>query len=419
MTDQNQKKRITGISAVVILAIITMAAIAGCATNTPAGPDHGSMSTTTAGQPDDRDLFPDKAYPQYASGYSVEYHGTYKVVQIHDPWGRAAGNHTYLLVQRGEEVPSGYPDAAVFTTPVESVITLSVSQVPHLSVLNETSSIKGHNGLAHIFDEGFRARAAEGKITEIGSSTLSMNNPLKTETMIELEPDLVFCSASGFPEYDNQQKLIEAGLKPVVVADWMEDDPVARAEWIKFFALFYNKEKDADTAFRQIEQDYSAIKEKAALSGSRPTIFTGMEYQGTWYASGADSYVARLFSDAGGDYLFSDLAGSGEIPLDFEAVYDKAQSADFYINVGMAGGGEDILARDPRYTKFDAIRSGAIYHFDARTNEFGSLDYWQSGTVHPDVILQDLVKILHPELLPDHELYYYRHVAVDTAGGSS
>lgn len=415
MIERIQKPWIFGLLAIATLVVVTAGIVASSA---PAS-DGREEAPSWEKPVDDKDLFHDKAYPAYAHGYSVVYHGTYKVVRTFDPWGRASGNHTYLLVQRGEKVPEGYSNAMVFTVPVQSVITLSVSQVPHLSAINETSSIKGHNGLAHIFDEGFRARAASGEIAEIGSGTMSMNNPLKTETMIELEPDLVFCSASGFPEYDNQQKLIEAGLKPVVVADWMEDDPVARAEWIKFFALFYNKEKEAEATFRQIEQNYAAIKEKAAKAGSRPTIFTGLEYQGTWYASGGNSYVARLFSDAGGDYIFSDLAGSGEIPLDFEAVYDKAHDADYYINIGMAGGGEDILARDPRYARFDAIRSGAVYHFDARTNEYGSLDYWQSGTVHPDIILADLVKILHPELLPDHELYYYRHVSVGTAGGTS
>jgi iron complex transport system substrate-binding protein len=246
-----------------------------------------------------------------------------------------------------------------------------------------------------------------------------MNNPSKTETMIELSPDLVFCSASGYPEYDDQQKLVEAGLKPVVAADWMEDDPLARAEWIKFYSLFFNREKEADDYFRTIEGNYLSIKKKAAGATGRPTIFSGFEYQGTWYASGGDSYPAQLFRDAGGNYLFSDLAGGGDLPLDFEVVYEKAHDADFYINIGMTGGIEDLLARDPRYAKFDAVNRGAVYHFDARTNEYGSLDYWQSGTVHPDVILADLVKILHPDLLPDHELFYYRQISAGTTGDST
>jgi iron complex transport system substrate-binding protein len=406
----------------ILLAAVVLAAIAGAGvmtfgTSTPdPTQDPAILHKPGAGT---RDLFPEKAYPEYATGYSVEYHGTYKVVRIHDPWGRSAGNHTYLLVERGEAVPDSYPNARIFRIPVQSVITLSVSQVAHLSALNETPSIAGHNGLAHIIDEGFRARAGAGEIAEIGSGTLSMNNPLKTETMIELGPDLVFCSASGYPEYDNQQKLVEAGLKPVVVADWMEDDPLARAEWIKFYALFFNKEQEADAFFQSVEENYRSIREKAVGVREKPTIFSGLEYQGTWYAPAGGSYVARLFSDAGGDYILVNDSGSGDIPLDFEVVYDRAHAADYYINVGYVTGAEDLLARDPRYAKFDAVKRGAIYHFDARTNEYGSLDYWQSGSIHPDIILADLVKILHPDLLPDHELYFYRHVSAGMSGGSS
>lgn len=414
MMEQKQKIVIV-ILAIAVLAVILTAGFLRSATGTGTEQLPGSPSAAPA---DGRDLFPDKAWPERAQGYSVEYHGTYKVVRTYDPWGRASGNHTYLLVQRGEKVPDGYPDARVFSIPVESVITLSVSQPAYLGAINETSSIKGHNGLGQVFDEKFQERVKAGQIAEIGSSTLSMNNPLKTETMIELSPDVVFCSASGYPEYDNQQKLVEAGLRPVVAGDWMEDDPLARAEWIKFYALFFNREKEASDYFRTIEQNYQTIRETAAGAARRPTIVSGFEYQGTWYASGGDSYVARLFSDAGGNYLLANYSGGGDIPLDFEVVYDQAHDADFYINIGLIGGVEDLLARDPRYAKFDAIKKGAIYHFDARSNEYGSLDYWESGTVRPDVILADLVKILHPDLLPDHELSYYRQVTTGSNGDS-
>jgi len=415
----NQEHRKSRIIAVLAAALLVAVAAAGIMTlgHTSDTTQINGISQEHAG--DSRDLFPDKAYPEYAKGYSVEYHGTYKVVQIHDLLGRPAGNHTYLLVQRGEKVPEGYPDARVFFIPVESVITLSVSQVSHLSALSETSAIKGHNGIPYILDEEFRERAASGKIVEIGSGTLSMNTQLKTETMIELDPDLVFCNANGNMESDNQQKLVEAGLKPAIASDWMEDHPLARAEWIKYYALFFNKEMEANAFFGQIEANYTSIREKAGSADYKPTIFSGMEYQGTWYAPGGGSYVAQLFRDAGGDYILSEDNGSGDIPLDFEMVYERAHNADFYINVGYVGGADDLLAREPRYAKFDAVKNGSIYHFDARTNEYGSLDYWQSGAIHPDIILADLVKILHPDLIPDHELYYYRHVGAGTTGDSS
>jgi len=415
MVTEKQKKIIVGILAVVIFCI---AAMAGIAVLKSGNSDLENASFSPVLPADNRDLFPDKAYPEYATGYSVEYHPAYKVVRIHDPWGRAAENRTYLLVQRGESVPGGYPDARVFYVPVTSVVTLSVTQIPYISALNETAAIKGNSGNNLVLDEAFLARAAQGEIAEVGSGTMSMNNQLQTEKMIDLEPDVVFTSATGNPEYDNQQKLVEAGLKPAIDASWMEDNPLARAEWIKYYALFLNREKEANEIFSGVEANYTAIKEKAARVTSKPAIMSGMVYQGTWYAPGGSSYVAQLFRDAGGNYLFSSETSAGDVPLDFEAVYDRAHNADYYINVGAIGGTEDLLSQDARYEKFAAVKNGTVYHFDARMNENGSLDYWQSGQLHPEIILEDLVKILHPDLVPDHELYYYRHVNTSLYGGS-
>ncbi len=415
MEPEKQKKIINGIVAVVIFCIIAMAGIAAL---TPKNSGTGNFTLSLVSPSDGRDLFPEKAYPEYANDYSVEYHPAYKVVRIHDPWGRASENRTYLLVQRGEPVPDGYPDARVFFIPVTSVVTLSVTEVPFISALNETAAIKGNSGNNLVLDESFLSRAAQGEIVEVGSGTMSMNSQLQMEKIIDLEPDVVFTSATGTPEYDNQQKLVEAGLRPVIDAGWMEDNPLARAEWIKYYALFFNREKEANAVFSGIKANYTAVKEKAAQVSSKPAIMSGMVYQGTWYAPGGSSYVAQLFRDAGGNYLFSRETSAGDIPLDFEAVYERAHNADYYINVGAIGGTEDLLAQDARYAKFDAVKNGAVYHFDARMNSNGSLDYWQSGQLHPDVILEDLVKILHPDLVPDHGLYYYRHVNTSLSGGS-
>ena len=197
MVTEKQKKYSVVIVAVVIVCII---AVAGIAALTFRDIGAGNSSLSSISSPGGPDLFPDKAYPVLAKGWSVEYHGTYKVIQINDPWGRQAENHTYLLVQRGEQVPEGYPDARVFFIPVESVITLTSTQLPYISDLNETTSIKGVNEINQVYDPELQNLAREGKITEVGSNTLSMNNNLQIEKMIELSPDVVFCSG---PEIRN------------------------------------------------------------------------------------------------------------------------------------------------------------------------------------------------------------------------
>jgi iron complex transport system substrate-binding protein len=355
-------------------------------------------------------LFPDMVNPEFAKGFSVEYHDTYKVIHIHDPWGRDTENYTYLLVQRGEEVPAGYPNAKVFFIPLENVVTLGAVQIPFISKLGEIATITGHNGVNLVQDPEFIQLVQKGDIIEIGSGELSMGTMLKMEDLIELEPDAVFCVANGNKEYDNHYKLQEAGLKPVISAEWMEDSPLGRAEWIKFFSLFYNKEKTANQVFDQVKKNYLETKEIVQNISKKPTIFSGIDYQGSWYAPGGSSYVAAFFRDAGGNYLLGDGNDRGDKTLDFESVYDKAQAADYWINIGYADNIDELLALDQRYQKFKAFQENRNYHYNARVNEYGGNDYWQSGIISPDVVLADLVKILQPDLLSDHDLYYYQHI---------
>lgn len=409
---EQEKKNILALAAVIII-FITVTAFALSANN-----QNNTQPLETVQEQNEYtgDLFTEKSYPEYATGYTIEYHGNYKVVQVKDPWGRTSKDLTYLLVQKGEDAPAGYPNARVISIPVESVITLSVTELPHLKELNETSSIKGHNGMDLVYDEYYHKLAGEGKILEIGSGAMSMESQLKVEQMIELEPDLVFCSASNMDESDNRGKLEEAGLTPTIIADWMESDPLGRAEWIKFFAAFYNKEGTANEVFDRIKENYTAIKEKADTVETRPTIFSGFDYQGTWHAPAGESYVAQLFSDAGGDYIYGDTEGPGTLTLDFESVYDKAENVDFWLNTGYGDDSGEILAYDDRYSKFKAYKTGNIYTYNKRANDYGALDYWQSGLISPDVVLADLVKILHPELLPEHELYYYQNICNNQGG---
>lgn len=417
MPDEKQKKILYYALVPVIIIAVLITGIAILSENAGGSNDTGSLTGNQPGSTDTRDLFPDKAYPEYATGYTVEYHGTYKVVTVEDPWGRRTRDQTFLLVQKGEEAPAGYADAKVVSIPIDSVITLSTTQLPHLKELDETFSIKGHNGIDLVYDEDYQELANGGRLIEIGSGALSMESQLNIEEMIELEPDLVFCSASNSDEYDNRDKLIEGGLTPAVVSDWMEDDPLGRAEWIKYFALFYNKEKTANEVFERIESNYTRIKESTETLPDKPVIFAGIDYQGTWYSPGGQSYVARLFSDAGGDYIYKDDPETGSLSLDFESVYDKAYDAEFWLNTGSGDSIEEILAMDSRYSMFRALETGNVYNYNARVNEYGGNDYWQSGVLKPDIILADLVKILHPDLLPDHELYYYKKL--ETGGPGS
>ena len=155
-----------------------------------------------------------------------------------------------------------------------------------------------------------------------------------------------------------------------------------------------------------------ALAALAASTTERPTVFLSSIYDGTWWMPGGESYTARLLVDAEADYLWADSGAVGSDPVDFETVFEKAGNADFWINPDNTfwNSQADVLQSDERYSEFAALAAGHLYNNNAQANANGGNAFYESGAAHPDVVLMDLVKIFHPDLLPDHQLVYYKVV---------
>lgn len=355
--------------------------------------------------------FVDQVTPEYATGFTVEYHDDYKVVTVSNPWRGSDESYTYVLVNRGDTPPSLGKGEEVIEIPSERFVSLSSTHLPYLPILGITECLKGTINPDTISTPEVLNLIQEGKVTDVSGGGSGMATGINMEKMIELDPDLVMTYATGLAEYDTHPKLQEAGIPVVVNAEYMEEHPLGRAEWIKFISVFFNKEKEANEYFKTIKNDYLSLeKSVAALSTENPTVFLGNNRQGTWYMAGGNSYVAKLLNDAGADYLWSDDQTTGSIPLDFEVVYETALDADYWLNPGTAKNLKELLGEDARYSDFAAVKSDTIYNNNARMNNGGGNDYWETGVAHPEIILKDLIKIFHPEIVPDHNLVYYQHL---------
>jgi len=354
------------------------------------------------------DLFPDKAQVVYAQGFSIDYYDTYKVVTVTQPWQGASEGFTYVLVMRGSQVPGGFEGAQVIEIPVRSIVTMSTTYFPHLEMLGVLESLVAVDDATYVFNERVQQRASAGEIAVVGGG--AGGGVVNVEMLLELAPELIMTSASGVPEYDAHPALIEAGLPVVINADYLEASPLGRAEWGKFIAAFYNLEGEANRQFEEVASSYLALKEQVSALSARPTVFTNTDFQGSWYVPGGESYAAILLRDAGADYLWADTPGTGANPLAFEEVFDEAKEANFWLNVGFAGDLASLLMMDERYADFDAFAEGRVYNYNKRVNANGGMDYFESGTARPDLVLADLVAIFHPGLLPEHDFYYYQHL---------
>jgi iron complex transport system substrate-binding protein len=353
----------------------------------------------------DIDYFPKKATLTHSKAWSIEYFKHYKVVTVLTPWQDAGQTFQYVLVQCGTPAPAGYADATVLEVPVRSLITMASTQLPHVQKLERVDALVGHSEFKYINTPEVRAKIDAGEMVEIGAGA-----EVNIELAIATEPDLIMTFSSGDPAYDAHPKLIEAGLKVAINAEYMEATPVARVEWIKYTAAFFNEEAKAEAVFDEIATRYEEMAALVQGIVERPTVFAGIARNDTWSMPGGGHYLARFVEDAGGNYLWADNPSSGSIPLDFESVFARAAEADYWINTSSWQTEADAVTADPRFADFSAFENGNIYNNNARLNEEGGNDYWEGGLTNPDIVLADLVKIFHPELLPDHELVYYRNL---------
>ena len=199
-----------------------------------------------------------------------------------------------------------------------------------------------------------------------------------------------------------------SGIPLVLNADYLENHPLGRAEWIKFMAAFFNKDKEADSIFNHIERAYLNTKTKMEYMPNRPTIFTGVVYGDAWFLPGGKHYGTVFFNDAGGNYIWSENDSEGILQLSFESVYEKAREADLWIGTATYNSLEEIEEADIRYRGFNAFQKGNIYNYSAKVSDKGGNAYFEMGYARPDIILNDLAKILHPGEMEDHQFYFYK-----------
>ncbi|MFA8433380.1 MAG: ABC transporter substrate-binding protein [Marinifilaceae bacterium] len=343
---------------------------------------------------------------QHAKGFEIKLRTDgLKQVTVWDPWNKGKVFQRYYLKNRGENLKGKVPeDGLLVEVPVKSIAALSSTQIGILKFLNVEDRIVAVSLRDRIYDKELNRKAQSGEIQAVGHS-----ETLNFEKIVELDPDLVMLS--GFMKItDRESKLMQAGLPVAYNIEWMEASPLARAEWAKFIAAFFNREAMAETHFREIERRYNALKGLVKDVKSLPSILSGYNFKGTWYMPGGQSYLAQFLRDGKADYCWFQDSTSGSIPLSFEVVFDKQSDADIWFSPGQCKNLEDLNKLDERYSLFQSYKTGRVFSYTKRMNERGANDWFETGVMQPDVVFKDVIKILHPELLPDYELYYYQQL---------
>ena len=204
------------------------------------------------------------------------------------------------------------------------------------------------------------------------------------------------------------ENIKKANIPVVYNGDWVESSPLAKAEWIKFFGVLFNKEKEADSIFNSIENEYLKARELASKITQKPTILSGAMHKDIWYLPNGNSTEAQFLSDANVNYLWSETTGTGSLALNFETVFNKAKNADIWLSPSNYPSLEALKRANSHYSKFEAFKTKRVYSFNNTSGKTGGVLYYELGTARPDLVLKDIIKICHPELLKDYETYFFK-----------
>lgn len=323
----------------------------------------------------------------YAKGFHFENSDVGRILAVNQPWPNATKPIKYSL----KEVP-------------KKIICTSTSHLPYLEMLESESSVIGFPNLEYISSETFIQRAQEGKITDLGP-----DGSINMELLMGIAPDAVIAFDMG-GESQSLDKIQEAGIPVYYNSDFLEQTPLGRAEWIKFFGALLGKQQMADSIFRKIESGYLDRKSLASQAETQPTILSGVVYGDTWFLPGGNNWSATFFQDAGGYYLWQNDTTSGWKELSFESVYDQANEAEYWIGTSTINSKNEMLSQDSRYADFSAFKGDQVFNYNKRMGPNGGYDFFESGYSRPDLVLSDLIKILHPDLLPNYETVYFQRL---------
>lgn len=338
----------------------------------------------------------------YSSNLSLIDYEDCIVAQLRNPWDTAKILHTYVLVDKKQPLPQELPQGTLVRTPLSKAVIYSSVHCSLLKDFGALNSIGGVCDLKYIklpeIEEGCR----KGTIADVGDGM----NP-NIEKIIDLHPDAILLSP--FENSGGYGRVEKLNVPIIECADYMETSSLGRAEWMRFYGLLFGKKTEADAMFAAVERNYKDLQELVKPISFAPSVMCDLKTSSTWYTPGGNSTIARLYADAGANYIFREDTHSGSLPYPFEVIFEKGQQTDFWLiryNQPVDKTYGELEKEFAPYAGFRAFKERNIY--GCNTNR---VPFYEETPFHPDWLLKDLIKIFHPSLLEGYELRYYNKLA--------
>ena len=341
-----------------------------------------------------------KSLVKHAKGFDIQVFEGYKKLIIKSPYPNAENAQEFILIPKNNSAISDQKNINSIYIPLTKIVATSTTHIPMLEFIGEENSLIGFPNTNYISSKKTTALIKNGFVKDIGSE-----QDFNTEVLLSLQPDAVIGFTMG--NTTKMYNLITKNGIPVIFnGEWLEETPLGRAEWIKLFGVLFDKDQMADSIFTSIETNYLQAIEIAKNTENIPTIMTGILYKDKWNLPAGESFTAKLFKDANTNYLWKNTSGQGSLVLSFESVLDKAKTADFWLGAGYFTSYNELEKGNIHYTKFNAFQNRKVYTFSKKRGENGGVLFFELAPMQPDLVLQDIIKIVHPELLPDYEPFF-------------
>lgn len=336
---------------------------------------------------------------KYATGFAITHTNHYTRVDILNPWLPGENYATYYLYKKDD---GGIPNNGIkLKIPLQSLVVNTFAYFEFLHRLGELDKITGTSDGFRVYNPAILEGLKNNTIADLGDP-FQMN----LEKTLALKPEAILTSA--YAQRDTySERVSEAGFPVIYNLEWMENSPLARAEWIKLIAAFFDKESLADSLFTEIESRYRAAEDLVKNIPQKHTVMAGDNFQGTWYVPGGNSFNALLFRDAQLDYFYSGNKEGGSLGLDIETVLTQFGKAEYWFGC-TAKSYEELAAKDPKYLLLKSVKDKHVFNNDNRTTASGGNDYFESAVANPDLLLKDLIKAAYPKRLPEYEYTYIK-----------
>jgi len=318
---------------------------------------------------------------------------------INENWNGENRVCKYKLVSRDENGEAD-SDAGQIAIPLRRVVCMSTSHISYINALGKGNTIVAISGAQYVSDSSINSAIKSGRIVDIG-----FESSINYELLLSLSPDVVFTYGISGENNTYIDKIRDLGIKVIVLGDYIEEHPLGKLEYLKLFGKLYGEVQRADSLYKSVSERYSANKRSVEGIAIKPKVLVNAPWKDVWYIPGEKSYMNYLISDAGGEILLCKEGRSN--PHNIEEVFIEAYKADFWLNPNFYSTLKELSSSNPLFSKLSVLSKGKVYNNTKRNTARGGSDFWERGVIEPDVILNDLIKILHPGYGDGGDLKYY------------